>query len=82
MKTEPAETAAAPFAEMPERFIKLSEVSRRVGLGKTSIYELISKERFPRPYKISPSASRWSEQEVVAWIADVKDGFEGKRRKF
>jgi prophage regulatory protein len=23
----------------------------------------------------------WSEQEVVAWIADVKDGFEGKRRK-
>jgi len=35
----------------------------------------------PHPYKISPYASRWSEQEVVAWIADVKDGFEGKKRK-
>jgi prophage regulatory protein len=45
------------------------------------IYELIKAERFPAPYKISPCAARWSENEVVAWIADVKDGFEGKRRK-
>jgi prophage regulatory protein len=70
------------FPEPTERFLKLPEVSRRVGLGKTMIYELIKQHRFPRPYKISPFAARWSEQEVVAWIADVKDGFEGKRRKF
>jgi len=82
MKTDPAEVAVTPFPEKPERLIKLSEVSRRVGLGKTCIYELIGQDRFPRPYKISPSASRWSEHEVVAWIEDVKDGFEGKRRKF
>jgi prophage regulatory protein len=36
----------------------------------------------PKPHKLSPGASRWSEQAVVAWIADVRDGFEGKRRKF
>lgn len=64
----------------PERFLKLDEVCRRVGLGKTMVYGLIRKGRFPEPYKISPYTARWSEREIVAWIEDVKDGFEGKRR--
>lgn len=68
-------------ASSPERLLKLAEVIRRVGLGKSMIYRLISEDRFPAPYKISPCASRWSEQEVVEWIAVVKDGFEGKKRK-
>lgn len=67
--------------EAPERFIKLDEVMRRVGLGKSMVYRLISEGRFPSPYKISPFASRWSEKEIVAWISEIKDGFEGKRRK-
>ncbi|RHW16871.1 AlpA family phage regulatory protein [Sphingomonas gilva] len=71
----------AESSERPERLIKLDEVCRRVGLGKSMIYEMIKEGRFPRPYKISPFASRWSEIEIVAWIAEVKDGFEGKRRK-
>jgi prophage regulatory protein len=45
------------------------------------IYAMIKDGRFPRPYKISPFAARWSEQELIAWIADVKDGFEGKQRQ-
>ena len=66
---------------LTERLLKLNEVSRRVGLGKTRIYSMISEGIFPAPYKII-NASRWSEQEVVAWIMEVKDGFEGKRRTF
>lgn len=69
-------------SERPERLIKLDEVCRRVGLGKTMIYAMIKDGKFPRPYKISPFASRWSEREIVAWIDDMKDGFEGKKRKF
>jgi len=65
----------------PERFLKLPEVCRRVGLGKSMVYLMIQQGRFPKPYKLAPSASRWSEREIIAWIADVKDGFEGKRRK-
>jgi len=67
--------------EAPERLIKLSEVMRRVGIGKTMIYKKIKEETFPRPYKISPFAARWSEREIVAWIAEFKSGFEGKQRK-
>jgi len=67
--------------DQPERLIKLDEVKRRVGLGKSMIYRLIQEEKFPAPYKLSPLASRWSETEIVAWINDVKDGFEGKKRR-
>jgi prophage regulatory protein len=64
-----------------DRFIKLDEVKRRVGLGKSMIYRLISEGKFPAPYKLSPLASRWSDREISTWINDVKDGFEGKKRK-
>lgn len=63
-----------------DRLIKLPEVIRRVGMGKTMIYQKIGNGTFPRPYKLSPFAARWSEQEVVAWIDEVKFGFEGKLR--
>lgn len=68
-------------ATSSDRFIKLDEVKCRVGLGKSMIYRLISEGKFPAPYKLSPLASRWSDREVTAWIDDVKDGFEGKKRK-
>jgi prophage regulatory protein len=67
--------------DQPDRFVKLDEVKRRVGLGKSMIYQLIQEQRFPAPYKLSSFASRWSDREIVAWINDVKDGFEGKKRK-
>lgn len=69
------------MTETPERLLRLAEVKTRVGLGKTMIYRLIQEGKFPAPYKLSSFASRWSDREIVAWIDDVKDGFEGKRRK-
>jgi prophage regulatory protein len=67
-------------SDCPDRFIRIDEVKRRVGLGKTMIYRLIQEGGFPAPYKLSPFASRWSEAEIAAWVETVKDGFEGKRR--
>lgn len=52
---------------------------RRVGLGRSMIYRKIREGTFPAQYKLSPFASQWSEREVVAWIDEVKDGFDGKR---
>lgn len=63
-----------------DRFVRIDEVKRRAGLGKSMIYRLIKEGRFPAPYKISPFASRWSNRELTMWINDVKDGFEGKKR--
>ncbi|MGX5711690.1 helix-turn-helix transcriptional regulator [Sphingopyxis terrae subsp. ummariensis] len=80
LEADPRESAE-PKARRPDRFMKLEEVSRRVGLGKTMIYAMIREERFPAPYKISPFAARWSEHEITAWIDEVKHGFEGKLRR-
>lgn len=60
--------------EASDRLIKLSEVMRRVGIGKTMIYRKIKEGTFPAPYKLSPFAARWSEGEVETWIANVKNG--------
>lgn len=70
-----------PPSEKPDRFVRLDEVMRRVGLGKSMIYQMIKAGKFPAPYKLSAGASRWSDREITAWINEVKDGFEGKKRK-
>lgn len=62
-----------PAPEGSDRLLRLPEVRKRVGLGKTMIYELIAEGRFPRPYKITPSAARWSEREIERWINKMKN---------
>nr|WP_257539603.1 AlpA family phage regulatory protein [Croceicoccus hydrothermalis] len=39
----------AEFTDPPERLLKLAEVTRRVGLGKSMIYRLIVQGRFSAP---------------------------------
>ncbi|MGJ0578047.1 helix-turn-helix transcriptional regulator [Xenorhabdus bovienii] len=48
--------------------IKIHEVSRRTGLGKSTIYKYASEGMFPRPIKIGLRASAFIESEVDAWI--------------
>lgn len=52
--------------EEPIRFIKLSRVLDRVGVGKTKFYEMVNNGEFPKPVKHS-AGQRWVESEVVAW---------------
>lgn len=52
-----------------DRLLRLAQVKDTVGLGKTRIYELIKSGEFPAPCKPGGSASRWSENEVLSWVA-------------
>jgi prophage regulatory protein len=56
----------------PDRLLKIAEVKSRVGLGKSKIYALVAEGRFPRPYKLTPKAARWSEREITDWIARAR----------
>jgi len=56
----------------PDRLLKIAEVKSRVGLGKSKIYALVAEGRFPRPYKLTPKAARWSEREISDWIAQAQ----------
>ncbi len=52
-----------------DRLLRLEQVKDVVGLGKTLIYRLIQSGEFPAPYKPGGSAARWSENEIVEWLA-------------
>ncbi|EAO6094643.1 AlpA family phage regulatory protein [Salmonella enterica] len=47
--------------------INIKEVERSVGLKKSSIYERISNNEFPKPKKHGSRTSRWVRGEVEEW---------------
>ncbi|HID9655240.1 TPA: helix-turn-helix transcriptional regulator [Serratia marcescens] len=51
-----------------KKLIRLPEVIKRTGFGKTWIYELIRAGRFPSQVKIGERAVAFIESEVDAWI--------------
>ena len=59
-------------AEPSDRLLRIADVMSRVGLRKSKIYALVAEHRFPRPYKLSPKAARWSEREIAAWIEQAR----------
>jgi len=51
------------------RILRLPEVCKATGLGRTMIYRLQAQERFPRSVKITEYAVGWIEVEVQNWLA-------------
>lgn len=49
---------------MMETFLRLEEVLKHVGIGKTALYGHIKNNKFPRPVKIG-KASRWPQTELA-----------------
>jgi prophage regulatory protein len=54
---------------MPDTFLKLSDVERSVGLGRSWIYRQISLGEFPPPIRLG-GASRWSREALDSWMAE------------
>lgn len=55
-----------------DRLLPLRRVIELCGIRKTTIYRLIRQGRFPKAYKPGGHASRWSERELYAWLAEVE----------
>lgn len=51
-----------------DRWLTLNDVCSITGLARSTIYDLIRQVDFPPQVKIG-SASRWSETDVVDWMA-------------
>jgi prophage regulatory protein len=49
------------------RLLRLPEVCKLVGLGKTTIYQLKADSQFPNPVRVGAHAVRWRMAEIVAW---------------
>lgn len=50
--------------------LRRKDVESITGLGRSAIYSLISKGKFPRPVKITARAVAWSQSEVIGWIEE------------
>jgi prophage regulatory protein len=52
------------------RVIRMRDLADKVGLRPSTIYELVAKGRFPRPFKIVQNgrAAGWLESEIDAWL--------------
>jgi predicted DNA-binding transcriptional regulator AlpA len=53
-----------------DRLLGLPELRSLVPLSKSKVYDLISRNRFPRPVKVDRSAF-WRLSEVEAWMASL-----------
>ena len=53
---------------MGDRLLRLREVKEITGMSRSHIYRLMQKGDFPRPVRIGPTAVRWRESEVNAWV--------------
>jgi len=61
---------AEPFA--PRSFLqilRLPQVCKVTGLGRSMIYQLEAERRFPHRVRIGLRAVGWVESEVQAWLA-------------
>lgn len=52
-----------------DRLLRLSEVMRRTGMSRSTIYRWMNEGLFPAALKVGPMAVRWREREVSAFMA-------------
>jgi prophage regulatory protein len=50
--------------------LRLPDVKRRTGLGRSTIYEAMRENRFPHSIRLSARCVGWSASSIEAWIRD------------
>lgn len=50
-----------------QRILRLPELKKATGLGRSRIYDLVAQNKFPRPIALSERARGWLESEVSDW---------------
>jgi prophage regulatory protein len=58
---------------MVPRILRRQLVESQTGLSRSKIYDLITRDEFPRPIKIGARAVGWVEADVEAWITSRID---------
>lgn len=60
-------------AQMPDRYLCMTEVTALVGLKPSTIYSLIKRNEFLSPVRIGRKSVRWSERELRSWLDSKTD---------
>ena len=66
-----ATNRAEPFP--PNALLRLKDVSRLVGLSRSTIYARVSDGSFPRPLRVSERSVQWRMQDLLEWTAGLAE---------
>lgn len=53
------------------RYLRIEDLSIKVGLSRSQIYKLIQNEAFPRQLKIGSRISVWKESDIDKWMSEM-----------
>lgn len=67
---------------MVERIFRLPEVRARTGLGRSTLYDWISRGEFPAPVKLCARIVGWRESDIFTWLEsrEIKHRGDGHAR--
>lgn len=51
-----------------ETYLRMPELTRRLGIARSTIYKLMQQDGFPKPLKITPRAVAWSQQDIEDYL--------------
>ena len=58
-----------PFDPQGAEFLRMPSVLRRTGLGRSTIYRLMSEHKFPSPVRLAGRAVGWRRADLDRWSA-------------
>ncbi len=53
-----------------DRFIRIAEVIKIVGLSQSTIYSMVKRGEFPRQVAVTSRLVGWPESAVLQWVQD------------
>ena len=53
------------------RLLRIDEVLEIVGVSKSVLYEMIARNDFPRPVRISLRAVGWRQRDIDEWLESL-----------
>lgn len=55
---------------MTEQHHRRPAVEKITGLSRSTIYEMMDREEFPRPVRIGRRAVAWRDSDLASWLAE------------
>lgn len=52
------------------QLLRISDVSKKTTLAKSTLWLKIAQGQFPKPIKLSPAISVWRQSDIEAWIEE------------
>jgi len=48
-------------------FLRVTQVAKKVGIGKSTVWLWVKEGKFPKPIKISSRVTVWDEEKIIEW---------------